>query len=163
MKIKVKDYCYDGKEISIKVTNNGKTSTKIFYYRPTQFVDQHETFDAKSNSKTPIYDFLNMLLEDSGQKDALKISKEQTNAKEDAEAAREQRLNVIVKEFKTRQKQELKDRMAKGLCNAVIYHGPGHQSKTFCECKGPHKKHKCTVGRYEEYIEWTGMKGYSGY
>jgi len=162
MKIKIRDYGQNGKEISIKVKNNGKTSTKKFYYTPSQF-GSSESFEAKSNTKTPIFVLLNMLLEDIGQKDALQVSKEQIKAKKEAEKAREHRINETVKAFKAMCKKELKDRKAKGLCNAILYHGPGHQSKTFCECKGPHKKHKCNFGRYDETEEWTGMKGYAGY
>jgi len=162
MKIKVKDYLETGKEISITITNNGKKSTKTFYYTPPKF-NRAESFDAKASNKTPIFTFLNMLLEDMGQKAALQVSKEQIKAKEDAEKAREWRIAATLKAFEARKKQELKDRKAAGLCNAILYFGPGHQTKTFCECKGPHKKHKANYGRYGEETEWIGMKGYTGY
>jgi len=164
MKIEVKDYYETGKEITITITNNGKKSTKTFYYTPKIMYDGREELVAKSNSKTPIYDFINMIvLESIEQKDVLKVSKEQIKAKKDAETAQVLRLAEMTKAFEVRRKAALKARKAQGLCNAVLYHGPGHQSKTFCECKGPHKKHKCTYGSYNEEAEWTGMEGTGSY
>lgn len=73
------------------------------------------------------------------------------------------RIRKIYEELYNKEKQELKDRKAKGLCNAVLHHGRGHQSKTFCQCKGEHKKHKAEYGRYNEVMEWKGMKAFTGF
>jgi hypothetical protein len=41
-------------------------------------------------------------------------------------------------------------------CTAVIHHGPGHQSKTTCEHKGPHTEHGAWLGgEHTGYYEWT--------
>lgn len=44
-------------------------------------------------------------------------------------------------------------------CGAVIYHGPGHQSKDFCDMKGPHKQHVAEVPE----LYWSTKKAFSGY
>ena len=48
-------------------------------------------------------------------------------------------------------------------CQATIYHGPGHQSKTRCYKKGPHKYHEAVYGRYEQFARWLGDKIFSGF
>lgn len=41
-------------------------------------------------------------------------------------------------------------------CEAVIYHGPGHQSRTKCERKGPHTDHYAVLyGEHEGDYGWT--------
>ena len=52
-------------------------------------------------------------------------------------------------------KEEAK-RKKEGLCCAILGHGPGHQSKTYCEVKGKHKIHQCTYGCYDEVATWKG-------
>lgn len=69
----------------------------------------------------------------------------------------------ILDGLEKRQKQELKARKAQGLCNAVLCHGRGHQSKTFCQYKGKHTKHWAEYGRYGEVMEWKGMEAFTGY
>ena len=49
-----------------------------------------------------------------------------------------------------------KERKADGLCCAMLGHGPGHQSTTYCEKKGKHKVHECTYGSFDQHAEWTG-------
>jgi hypothetical protein len=49
-------------------------------------------------------------------------------------------------------------RKKEGLCCAILAHGPGHQSKTYCEIKGRHTIHQCTYGCYDERAEWKGSK-----
>lgn len=46
-------------------------------------------------------------------------------------------------------------------CRAVICHGPGHQSKSNCDRRGPHKLHHYEGPRGDFY--WKGMKAFSGY
>lgn len=58
------------------------------------------------------------------------------------------------------------ERKSSGLCNARLGHGPGHQSLTFCEMKGPHKIHKCTYGSFDQVATWTGPENrmkFTGY
>ena len=43
-----------------------------------------------------------------------------------------------------------------GLCCATLGHGPGHQSKTYCQEKGKHKVHRCIYGSCEQFAEWRG-------
>jgi hypothetical protein len=38
-------------------------------------------------------------------------------------------------------------------CEAVIWHGPGHQSKTTCALRGPHRDHYAHIKGEE--IEWS--------
>lgn len=39
-------------------------------------------------------------------------------------------------------------------CQAILHHGPGHQSKTYCEAGGRHDEHYAEVmGRY---VTWEG-------
>ena len=51
----------------------------------------------------------------------------------------------------------------KKQCEAVIRHGPGHQSRTKCQVVGKHKVHEAVYGSYEQYAQWVGDKCYSGY
>lgn len=57
---------------------------------------------------------------------------------------------------------EFKERRREGLCCAIIHHGPGHQSKTFCELKGKHREHYAIYGIYDLEAYWSGMHGSSG-
>lgn len=44
-----------------------------------------------------------------------------------------------------------------GMCTkAAIGHGPGHQSTTHCDVKGPHDLHHCVYGSYNETAYWRG-------
>jgi hypothetical protein len=52
-------------------------------------------------------------------------------------------------------KQEA-ERKSRGECIAKLGHGPGHQGKTYCDVKGPHKIHHCVFGSYREDATWTG-------
>lgn len=70
---------------------------------------------------------------------------------------------AILDGIEKRRKQELKARKAQGLCTAVLCHGRGHQSKTFCQCKGKHTEHRAEYGRYGEVMEWKGMEAFTGY
>lgn len=86
-----------------------------------------------------------------------------TKKQKEEEIARKARVKIILEGFEKRKKACLKARKAQGLCNAVLCHGPGHQTKTFCQCKGKHTKHKAEYGRYNEVMEWKGMKAFTGY
>lgn len=57
-------------------------------------------------------------------------------------------------------------RRAKGLCNAVLWHGPGHQSQTFCaatkhEILKRKLVHRCSYSGGE--AEWFGREKATGY
>ena len=54
-------------------------------------------------------------------------------------------------------------RKANGECNASLWHGPGHQSRTYCQVKGPHKIHRAIYGCYNQEMEWKGKKAFTGY
>jgi hypothetical protein len=53
------------------------------------------------------------------------------------------------------------ERTQKGECNAQLHHGPGHQSHTYCQLKGPHKIHLANVGF--EVAQWKTKHVFSGY
>lgn len=55
------------------------------------------------------------------------------------------------------------ERTKEGKCNATIWHGPGHQSKTYCQKRGSHKIHFAVYGCYEQEANWKGNKRYTGY
>jgi len=48
-------------------------------------------------------------------------------------------------------------------CTALIFHGPGHQSRTKCMLRGPHTIHKAYYGRYEQLAQWEGDSAFSGF
>ena len=50
-------------------------------------------------------------------------------------------------------------RKKEGLCLAALHHGPGHQSKTYCQKKGRHVVHRATYGSHEQTMEWREKKG----
>lgn len=61
---------------------------------------------------------------------------------------------------------EIAERKKAGKCCAVLGHGPGHQSKTFCEETGPHKIHRCTFGSFDQVATWVGQENrikFTGY
>ena len=74
-----------------------------------------------------------------------------------------QEVKKILEEIKRHERERLAKRRAEGKCCAVLYHGPGHQSETFCQRMGKHKVHGCTYGNYDQYAEWNGMKKFTGY
>lgn len=39
-------------------------------------------------------------------------------------------------------------------CEAFLYHGPGHQSKTRCELIGPHDVHRAIYGSMRQEATW---------
>lgn len=63
---------------------------------------------------------------------------------------------IVFKETGCHHCKTERERKAKGLCMAQLGHGPGHQSKTFCERTGEHKIHTCVFGRYNEVATWIG-------
>jgi len=69
----------------------------------------------------------------------------------------------LLAEMKKREKERLAKRRLNGLCCAILHHGPGHQSQTFCQKKGEHKIHECRYGSYDELARWKGMKKFTGY
>jgi len=50
-------------------------------------------------------------------------------------------------------------RKKEGCCLAILHHGPGHQSKTYCQIKGKHTIHRTRYGSYEQVMEWRTKKG----
>ena len=50
-------------------------------------------------------------------------------------------------------------RKKEGLCLASLHHGPGHQSRTYCQVKGRHAVHRATYGSFEQTMEWREKKG----
>lgn len=48
-------------------------------------------------------------------------------------------------------------------CTAKIHHGPGHQSITSCDRRGPHKVHHAFYGRYDQEAFWVGDRVTTGY
>lgn len=51
--------------------------------------------------------------------------------------------------------------ICKSECAALIFHGPGHQSKTHCQLQGPHPEHYAELSDGD--ISWTGMKEFAPY
>jgi hypothetical protein len=43
-------------------------------------------------------------------------------------------------------------------CNAEIYHGPGHQSRTKCQILGEHTIHRAIYGSYDQEAIWKDRK-----
>jgi hypothetical protein len=62
-------------------------------------------------------------------------------------------------------------RKAHGLCTAVICHGPGHQSTTYCEqrvgdghrMRDGRKLHTAVYGEFRQFAEWVERRAFSGY
>ena len=52
---------------------------------------------------------------------------------------------------------------ARMTCEAVIYHGPGHQSKTTCEFgRGPHTTHYAALfGEHTGIFEWESQEAFA--
>jgi hypothetical protein len=49
-------------------------------------------------------------------------------------------------------------------CEVKIYHGPGHQSRSKCEAKGPHEWHYATLfGEHTGQYEWKGGDVFADY
>lgn len=47
-------------------------------------------------------------------------------------------------------------------CPAVIWHGPGHQSKTHCCLTGKHHIHEAIYGRCDQFVRWRGKEVFTG-
>jgi len=56
-----------------------------------------------------------------------------------------------------------KIRKAEDKCLAELFHGPGHQSSTFCSEKGKHTIHRCVYGSYRQEASWKGMSKCTGF
>lgn len=56
-----------------------------------------------------------------------------------------------------------KRRTENGKCCALLHHGPGHQSSTYCTVKGKHVIHCATYGNYDSVMKWRGMRAFTGY
>lgn len=52
--------------------------------------------------------------------------------------------------------KEEKQRKKANLCCAILAHGPGHQSKTYCDQEGKHTIHTCRYGSYDQIATWKG-------
>ena len=52
--------------------------------------------------------------------------------------------------------KEETQRRKEGKCCAILGHGPGHQSKTYCQVIGKHKTHECIYGNYDQVATWRG-------
>jgi hypothetical protein len=48
-------------------------------------------------------------------------------------------------------------------CDAVLWHGPGHQSRTKCRIKGPHTIHRAVYGSGRQQAEWCGDEAMTGF
>ena len=48
-------------------------------------------------------------------------------------------------------------------CDAVLSHGPGHQSQTKCHLKGKHDVHEARYGCYDLGMRWRGKEACTGY
>lgn len=46
-------------------------------------------------------------------------------------------------------------------CEAVLWHGPGHQSKTACQLKGNHEVHAALYP--SGYATWRGRSAMTGF
>ena len=42
-------------------------------------------------------------------------------------------------------------------CDAVIWHGPGHQSRTRCRLTGEHEIHEAIYGEFSQYATWRSQ------
>lgn len=51
--------------------------------------------------------------------------------------------------------------ICRSVCSALIFHGPGHQSKSHCDISGPHILHHAS-GPHDEY-QWYGENAFSGF
>jgi len=71
--------------------------------------------------------------------------------------------DIMVANLRKREAEYLKSRREQGKCCAVLYHGPGHQSKAYCQKIGRHKIHETTYGRYDEHATWKCMKKFTGF
>jgi hypothetical protein len=72
--------------------------------------------------------------------------------------------NRILKEIRAKKRKRLQERKASGKCLAIICHGPGHQSTTFCHnTKKHHKVHEAYFGSDNQYARWKSMKVFSGF
>lgn len=60
-------------------------------------------------------------------------------------------------------KEWIARRAEKGLCTSLIWHGPVHQSKTFCTREGKHEVHSAVYGSYRQHAEWKGPEASSGF
>lgn len=49
-----------------------------------------------------------------------------------------------------------------GECPAILWHGPGHQSRARCCLRGPHVIHETVYGSARQFARWEGDKAFSG-
>lgn len=58
----------------------------------------------------------------------------------------------------------IRNASAAARCPAVLYHGPGHQSKTRCRRGNVvHKVHEAVYGSRNQFAEWAGPEATTGY
>lgn len=50
-----------------------------------------------------------------------------------------------------------------GLCPAILWHGPGHQSACFCEKQLPHDAHYTMYGAAQQHAVWFGLTATTGF
>lgn len=50
-----------------------------------------------------------------------------------------------------------------GECPAILWHGPGHQSRVRCQVRGPHVIHEATYGSREQFARWEGERAFTGF
>jgi hypothetical protein len=67
------------------------------------------------------------------------------------------------KELKKKALRIFEEDELKKRCDSIIWHGPGHQSKTYCHVKGKHTIHRATYGSDRENASWKGKEAYSGF
>lgn len=59
-------------------------------------------------------------------------------------------------------KEMMRRHLADGLCPATIWHGPGHQSGTFCRKEGAHEIHEAVYGGHT-FVQWRGIETTTGF
>ncbi len=48
-------------------------------------------------------------------------------------------------------------------CGAILWHGPGHQSRTKCQLKGQHFTHYAVYGSDDQEAYWKSGEGMTGF
>jgi hypothetical protein len=51
----------------------------------------------------------------------------------------------------------------KNKCEAVLWHGGGHQSKTYCSLSVKHITHATRYGNDDQFATWQGKEAFTGY
>ena len=86
-----------------------------------------------------------------------------TAAAHNADPVLTERYRTLRTEFRARfgNLLDYRDEVELKKCTSVLCHGPGHQSKTFCQVKGEHTLHRAELNGRKP--SWTGDKAFSSY